>query len=62
LNLSLNNGCWNGKQIVPQEWVKSTTKRDTINGKSTSYTNCFWLDTYPLENVFNKSDYFAGGY
>ena len=60
--LYLNNGCWNGNQIVPQEWVKSTAKRDTINGKSTSYTNCFWLDTYPLENVFNKSDFFAGGY
>ena len=60
--LYLNNGNWNGKQIVPEDWVKATAKRDTIQGKSTSYTNCFWLDTYPLENVFNKSDFFAGGY
>ncbi len=60
--LYLNNGFWNGKQIVPEDWVKATAKRDTIQGKSTSYTNCFWLDTYPLENVFNKSDFFAGGY
>ncbi len=60
--LYLNNGNWNGQQIVPEDWVKATAKRDTIQGKSTSYTNCFWLDTYPLENVFNKSDFFAGGY
>lgn len=60
--LYLKNGNWNGQQIVPVDWVRSTAKRDTIQGKSTSYTNCFWLDTYPLENVFNKSDFFAGGY
>jgi len=60
--LYLNKGKMNGKQIVSEEWVKQTSVRDTIEGKSTSYTNCFWLDTYPLENVFNKSDFFAGGY
>jgi CubicO group peptidase (beta-lactamase class C family) len=60
--LYLKKGNWNGQQIVPEEWVKATAKRDTIQGKSTSYTNCFWLDTYPIENKFNKSDLFAGGY
>lgn len=60
--LYLKKGNWFGKQIVPKEWVEATAKRDTIQGKSTSYTNCFWLDTYPLENEFNKSDFFAGGY
>ena len=60
--LYLKKGNWNGQQIVPEEWVKATAKRDTIQGKSTSYTNCFWLDTYPIENEFNKSDLFAGGY
>ena len=60
--LYLKNGNWNGNQIVPEYWVKATAKRDTIQGKSTSYTNCFWLDTYPIENKFNKSDLFAGGY
>jgi CubicO group peptidase (beta-lactamase class C family) len=60
--LYLKKGNWNGQQIVPEDWVKATAKRDTIQGKSTSYTNCFWLDTYPLENEFNKSDLFAGGY
>ncbi len=60
--LYLKKGKWNGQQILPEDWVAATQKRDTIEGKSTSYTNCFWLDTYPLENVFNKSDFFAGGY
>ena len=58
----MKNGNWNGNQIVLEYWVKATAKRDTIQGKSTSYTNCFWLDTYPIENKFNKSDLFAGGY
>lgn len=60
--LYLNKGNWNGKQIIPEHWVEATQKRDTVEGRSHTYSNCFWLDTYPLENKFNKNDYFAGGY
>lgn len=60
--LYLNGGEWNGKQIIPKSWVEATQTRDTIEGRSPSYSHCFWLDTYPLENVFNKNDFFAGGF
>jgi CubicO group peptidase (beta-lactamase class C family) len=60
--LYMNEGKWNGKQIIPESWVRATQTRDTIEGRSPKYSHCFWLDTYPLENVFNKSDFFAGGF
>lgn len=60
--LYLNNGVWNGKQIIPAEWVKATATRDTTAGRSIAYSHCFWLDTYPLENRFNRNDFFAGGF
>lgn len=60
--LYLKKGRWNGKQIIPEHWVEATQARDTIEGRSHAYSNCFWLDTYPLENKFNKNDFFAGGF
>ena len=60
--LYLKKGNWNGKQIISEDWVKATQTRDTIEGKSAAYSHCFWLDTYPLENKFDKEDYFAGGF
>ena len=35
--LYLNNGNWNGRQIVPQEWVEHSVSRDTTNGSSFGY-------------------------
>lgn len=58
----LHGGKWNGKQIVPEEWVKLSSQRDTLNGRSSAYGNCFWQDTYPLEDAIHKTDFFAGGY
>jgi CubicO group peptidase (beta-lactamase class C family) len=60
--LYLNNGNWNGKQIIPESWVRATQTRDTSEGRSHRYSNGWWLDTYPLENQFDKYDYFAGGF
>jgi len=60
--LFLHKGNWQGKQLIPEDWIVRTQTRDTTNGRSNRYANCFWLDTYPLEDGFNKNDYFAGGY
>jgi len=58
----LHDGKWNGKQIVPEDWVKLSSVRDTLNGRSSAYGNCFWQDTYPLEDAIHKTDFLAGGY
>ena len=60
--LYLNKGNWNGKQIIPEDWINATEKRDTCEGKSTSYSNCFWQNTYPVEDYFKKSDFYAKGF
>lgn len=43
--LYLNNGNWNGKQIVSEEWVKQSTKVDTTNGSVWYYQYQWWLPT-----------------
>lgn len=35
--LYLNNGNWNGTQIVPEDWVERSIARDTANGSSFGY-------------------------
>lgn len=43
--LYLNKGNWNGKQIVPESWVKQSTKVDTTNGSASYYQYQWWLPT-----------------
>jgi len=35
--LYLNNGNWNGNQVVPIDWVRKSVSRDTTNGSGFSY-------------------------
>jgi CubicO group peptidase (beta-lactamase class C family) len=41
--LYLNNGNWNGKQIVSQSWVEQSTKIDTSEGSAWNYQYQWWL-------------------
>lgn len=41
--LYLNNGNWNGKQIVSEEWVKKSTSKDERLGEDWTYKNQWWL-------------------
>jgi len=41
--LYLNKGVWNGKRIVSEEWVNSSTKIDTTNGGVSYYQNQWWI-------------------
>jgi CubicO group peptidase (beta-lactamase class C family) len=41
--LYLNNGNWNGKQIVSSNWVKESTKIDTANGSAAFYQYQWWI-------------------
>tara|TARA_Y100000815_G_scaffold275382_1_gene313210 strand:- start:19165 stop:19614 length:450 start_codon:yes stop_codon:yes gene_type:complete len=40
--LYLNNGNWQGKQIVPEEWVRRSVTADTVTGAS-FYKYQWWL-------------------
>lgn len=52
--LYLNNGNWNGKQIVSSNWVKESTKIDTANGSAAFYQYQWWI-------LGKDGDYMAQG-
>jgi len=60
--LYLNNGNWNGRQLVPENWVLAARQADTTNGRSRRYAFCWWLDTYPRKVGYSENDFFAGGF
>ncbi len=60
--LYLNNGNWNGKQIVPEAWVLESREAKCVQGSSEKYSFCWWLDTYPREIGYSDNDFFAGGF
>jgi CubicO group peptidase (beta-lactamase class C family) len=59
--LYLNNGNWNGKQIVPTDWItKSTAISDTSHWWG--YATGWWLNTYVNQNLYEKQDFVAAGF
>ena len=59
--LYLNKGNWNGRQLVPAEWVTRSTTICKDNGWW-GYSTGWWLDTYFGEHLFSKKDFTAAGY
>jgi CubicO group peptidase (beta-lactamase class C family) len=57
-----NGGKWNGKQIIPEEWVKKTfTKYKSIPGrKDEFYGYLFWNKIYTVNNKAYETFYCAG--
>ncbi|MCP4420389.1 MAG: serine hydrolase [Chloroflexi bacterium] len=43
--LMLHNGNWNGKQIIPADWVAQSTQIDTDDGSVWNYQYQWWLIT-----------------
>lgn len=52
--LYLNNGNWNGKQIVSEAWVKTSTMIDTTEGSAKNYRYQWWLPS-------SEGDFMAEG-
>lgn len=53
--LYLNKGNWNGKQIVPENWIYESTKIDTTNGSKWYYQYQWWITN-------KKGNYMAQGF
>jgi len=43
--LYLNNGIWNGKQLISKNWVEKSTQIDTSDGSAWYYQYGWWLST-----------------
>jgi CubicO group peptidase (beta-lactamase class C family) len=41
--LYLNEGNWNGKQIISKEWVRACTTPDTTEGSAWNYQHQWWI-------------------
>lgn len=54
-SLMLHKGKWNGKQLVPAQWITQSTKTDTANGSAWFYQYQWWLPT-------RNGDYYADGH
>ena len=50
--LYLNEGNWNGKQLLPAEWIRQSTKAETSEGGVSYYKYQWWL---------SKNGYYADG-
>lgn len=44
--LYLQDGKWNGKQLVPAGWVRESTRKQVENGTPYGYGYLFWGDQY----------------
>jgi CubicO group peptidase (beta-lactamase class C family) len=57
-----NGGLWNGKQLIPEEWVKKTfTKHKSIPGrKDEFYGYLFWNKKYIVKDKTYETFYCAG--
>jgi CubicO group peptidase (beta-lactamase class C family) len=55
--LFLNEGNWNGQQIIPRGWVEESTRLDTRTDPAPQYQYFWWINT----TVTGKHHYFAAG-
>ncbi|MDX9948773.1 MAG: serine hydrolase, partial [Bacteroidales bacterium] len=59
-SLYLNNGEWNGEQILSEDWVKSSTTQK-VNLNDRGYASHWWTMDYTInENTFET--YYALGH
>ena len=58
--LMLNNGAWNGQQIVPTWFMEALKKRDL--SKWFGYSNCFWRNSYEEGNIAENQQFYAAGF
>jgi CubicO group peptidase (beta-lactamase class C family) len=58
-HIYLNQGIWNGEQVVPQDWVNVSTRKHNDGGPpiGEQYGYQFWITT-----INEHSAYFAAGY
>ena len=63
--LYLNNGNWNGEQILPAEWVRASTTIDMSRSEPEvatwyrmQHNHLWWL---PMHNWANERDFYADG-
>ena len=52
--LYLNDGLWNGKQLIPKAWVRESTRKQVDNGTSYGYGYLFWGSPHDIFRADGK--------
>ena len=55
--LFLNNGNWNGKQLIPAAWVDESTRTDTSTDPAPHYKYFWWVNA----QLIDRHHFFAAG-
>jgi len=55
-----NQGTWNGRQVVPQEWIAKSLSHQMALSEDEFYGYLFWNKTYKV-NGLNHEVYYASG-
>jgi CubicO group peptidase (beta-lactamase class C family) len=59
--LALDNGRWNGKQVIPQAWIEESTRAQVAAGSGAQYGYLWWRTGIPV-GLRRVSTYFASGF
>lgn len=60
--LLLNNGNWEGKQILPVDFTEKLMKREVRDDSWWGYCNSFWRDGGIDQHFLEDKDFFAAGF
>jgi hypothetical protein len=60
--LLLSKGKWEGKQILPADFVEKLMKREVRDDSWWGYRNSFWRDGYIDTHFLEDNDFFAAGF
>ena len=52
----MSKGMWDGRQIVPEAWVRESTRIDMTDGSAWNYQRLWWLVAR------DRSDFMANGH
>lgn len=55
--LYLNKGSWDGKQVIPEEWIAESTKKQITVDQEDDYGYLFWIET--IKDKMHGKDYFT---
>jgi CubicO group peptidase (beta-lactamase class C family) len=55
--LYLQNGVWDGKQIIPEDWITESTQKQIAINAEEDYGYLFWLKN--MTDTEHNKDYFT---
>lgn len=58
--LFLNEGVWNGEQILPAEWVEQSLQPRAQIDDDTEYGYLWWLSHYEVDGASHRAAYMSG--